>query len=62
LASLTVDRKTLLDCMLEFCPRFSKYLSARISISKKYESIFPKLNADGKIYTPCFILEGDVVH
>lgn len=56
------DRRLRLDCKLEFCPRLSKYTCVRrFSISKKYESIIPQLNADGKIYTPCFILEGDVV-
>jgi len=58
----TVERRLRLDCKLEFCPRLSKYSSrGRFSISKKYESIIPRFNADGKIYTPCFILEGDVV-
>jgi hypothetical protein len=46
---------------MEFCPKFSKYVSKELSLSKKYESIYPKLNADGKNYTPCFILEGDAV-
>jgi len=58
----TIERRLRLDCRLEFCPRLSKYsYRRRFSISKKYESIIPRLNADGKIYTPCFILEGDVV-
>lgn len=58
----TMDRRLRLDCKLEFCPKLSKYASRRrFSISKKYESIIPQLNADGKIYTPCFILEGEVV-
>lgn len=49
------------DIRMEFCPKFSKYVSKELSLSKKYESIYPKLNADGKNYTPCFILEGDAV-